>query len=314
MQYWEYNEERQRGTREFPVEFHHIDSRHPRYAMPYHWHMEFELLRVLEGKFFLTLDRQEFALQAGDYAFIGGGTLHGGFPQDCVYECIVFDLRPFAHGHTACREVLEQFLSRKLLPREHYPASMTDFTGVLQGLFSAVSTGGTGSELLMQGELYRFFGLLLQNGEFHPGTQEDREPERRILQLKQALAVIENHFDRDITLDELSRAAGMSPKYFCRFFRAMTHRTPIEYLNYYRLERACYLLTATDQPITRIAMDCGFNDLSYFIRSFKKQKGITPKKYRNGLSNIDLTGAVSGTAVSAPNTAASPAVGLQTVP
>ena len=41
MQYWEYNEERQRGTQEFPVEFHHIDSRHPRYAMPYHWHMEF---------------------------------------------------------------------------------------------------------------------------------------------------------------------------------------------------------------------------------------------------------------------------------
>lgn len=282
MQYWEYNEERQRGTREFPVEFHHIDSHHPRYAMPYHWHMEFELLRVLKGEFCLTLDGQEFSLQAGDYALIGGGILHGGFPRNCVYECIVFDLRPFAQGQTAGRGVLEQFLSRKLLAREYYPSFMTGFTHILQGLFSAVSQDGPGRELLMQGELYRFFGLLLQEGAYSAGQGETREPERRILQLKQALAVIENHFDRDITLEELSRAAGMSPKYFCRFFRAMTHRTPIEYLNYYRLERACYLLTSTDLPITRIAMDCGFNDLSYFIRSFKKQKGVTPKKYRDG--------------------------------
>lgn len=288
MQYWEYNEERQRGTREFPVEFHHIDSRHPRYAMPYHWHMEFELLRVLEGEFFLTLDRKELSLQAGDYALISGGMLHGGFPRDCVYECIVFDLRPFAQGQTACRSVLEQFLSRRLVAREYYPASMPGFPAIFQGLFSAVSNGGPGSELLMQGELYRFFGLLMQQGEFHSGAQEDREPERRILQLKQALEVIETHFDRDITLEELSRAAGMSSKYFCRFFRAMTHRTPIEYLNYYRLERACYLLTSTDLPVTRIAMDCGFNDLSYFIRSFKKQKGVTPKKYRDGAQHASL--------------------------
>lgn len=61
----------------------------------------------------------------------------------------------------------------------------------------------------------------------------------------------------------------------------MTHRTPIEYLNYYRLERASYLLTSTDLPVTQVAMDCGFNDLSYFIRSFKKYRGITPKKYRD---------------------------------
>ena len=95
MQYWEYNEERQRGTQEFPVEFHHIDSRHPRYAMPYHWHMEFELIQILEGEFFLNLDQRELLLQKGDYALIGGSVLHGGFPRDCVYECIVFDLRPF---------------------------------------------------------------------------------------------------------------------------------------------------------------------------------------------------------------------------
>ena len=282
MQYWEYNEERQRGTQEFPVEFHHIDSRHPRYAMPYHWHMEFELIRILEGEFFLNLDQRELLLQKGDYALIGGSVLHGGFPRDCVYECIVFDLRPFAQGQTACRAALEKFLSHQLVAQEYYPASMTDFIPILQGLFSAVNVGGEGSELLMQGELYRFFGTLLQKGAVSPGLGEAWEQKRGIRQLKQALGFMEENFSKDISLEEVSRAAGMSSKYFCRFFRAMTHRTPIEYLNYYRLERASYLLTSTDLPVTQVAMDCGFNDLSYFIRSFKKYKGVTPKKYRDG--------------------------------
>ena len=43
------------------------------------------------------------------------------------------------------------------------------------------------------------------------------------------------------TLADLSRIAGMTPKYFCRYFRAAIHRTPMDYLNYYRIERACYI-------------------------------------------------------------------------
>lgn len=71
----------------------------------------------------------------------------------------------------------------------------------------------------------------------------------------------------------------MSPKYFCRIFRTVIHRTPIDYLNYYRIEKACYLLETEDLSITEVAYHCGFNDSSYFIRCFKKYKQITPTKY-----------------------------------
>ena len=82
-----------------------------------------------------------------------------------------------------------------------------------------------------------------------------------------------------LTLEEISGSVNMSPKYFCRFFHEMTHRTPIDYLNYYRIERACYQLITTNLSITEIAYASGFNDLSYFIKTFKKYKGTTPKKY-----------------------------------
>ena len=53
----------------------------------------------------------------------------------------------------------------------------------------------------------------------------------------------------------------------------MTHQTPMDYLNRQRIERACYEISTTDDSITDIAYRNGFNDLSYFIRTFKKYKG-----------------------------------------
>ena len=107
-------------------------------------------------------------------------------------------------------------------------------------------------------------------------------PERAetILQLKQVLEFIEKNYANPITLQELSASVSMSPKYFCRFFSEMTHQTPVDYLNRQRIEEACLQLAATDDSITEIAYRNGFNDLSYFIRTFKKYKGMTPGKYK----------------------------------
>ena len=71
----------------------------------------------------------------------------------------------------------------------------------------------------------------------------------------------------------------MNPKYFCRYFRSMTERTPIDYLNYYRIECACEMLSTKDISIKEVALSCGFNDESYFIKTFHKYKGITPKQF-----------------------------------
>ena len=83
-----------------------------------------------------------------------------------------------------------------------------------------------------------------------------------------------------LTLGNLAEAADMSPKYFCRFFTEMTGKTPIEYLNYYRIECAAEQLLYTDDLVTDIALNCGYNDLSYFVKTFKKYKAQTPKQFR----------------------------------
>ena len=57
--------------------------------------------------------------------------------------------------------------------------------------------------------------------------------------------------------------------------------TCIEYLNQYRLEMASRQLTETELPVTSIALESGFNNISYFNRVFKKKFGVTPKEYRS---------------------------------
>jgi AraC-like DNA-binding protein len=78
----------------------------------------------------------------------------------------------------------------------------------------------------------------------------------------------------------MAKAAGMSSKYFCYFFKEMTGKTPVEYLNGFRVEKASRKLLYSDLSVTEIAYLCGFNDLSYFIKTFKRQKGVSPAKFR----------------------------------
>ncbi len=101
-----------------------------------------------------------------------------------------------------------------------------------------------------------------------------------MMQLKPVLEYIDSNYGQTITLNELSRIAGMSPKYFCSYFHSIIHRTPIDYLNYYRIERACSELSTSDLTLTEVAYRCGFSDVCYFIKTFKRYKGITPRRYR----------------------------------
>ena len=64
------------------------------------------------------------------------------------------------------------------------------------------------------------------------------------------------------------------------FFKKITHHSPIDYINRYRVEMAWLKLAHTNDSITNIALACGFNDVSYFIKLFHRYKETSPLKYR----------------------------------
>ena len=110
-----HNEDRPRGTYEFPFEFHHIDHTHPRYVMSYHWHVEYEIIRILEGSLTVTLDEKSFTAVKNDVIFIHSGILHSGIPHDCVYQCIVFDMNTFLKNNPVCGEYIQKILHQETM-------------------------------------------------------------------------------------------------------------------------------------------------------------------------------------------------------
>lgn len=68
MKFLASHESSTRGTFDFPIELYYVDKMHPRYEMPFHWHMEFELMLVLSGEFSLLIDGRSYLLHKGDAA------------------------------------------------------------------------------------------------------------------------------------------------------------------------------------------------------------------------------------------------------
>lgn len=280
MQFWDYNENRQRGTKEFPVDFHHVDVNHPRYNMPYHWHMEYEIIRILEGTFHITIDDTTHEAKAGDILLVKDGLLHGGIAVDCVYECIVFDLNVLIKQNPTCRQYIQFLTTSPISIKPHITSDHTQVHRIVWSMFDEFLHERKGHELFFLGFLYQFLGQIYSENLYCKENSYLSKDKRRIQQFKKVFDYIEQNYSQVITVEELSTVADMSPRYFYRIFYSLTHRSPIDYLNHFRIERACNYLVSTDMPITEIAYNCGFNDLSYFIKTFKRYKGVPPKKYQ----------------------------------
>jgi AraC-like DNA-binding protein len=91
---------------------------------------------------------------------------------------------------------------------------------------------------------------------------------------------IDANSHRQIDLDDAAAQAGVSPFHFLRLFSDVLGVTPHQYLVRSRLRHAARRLADDDSPITDIAYDVGFNDLSNFVRTFHRAAGASPQKFR----------------------------------
>lgn len=273
-----YNELKQRGTDDFPFELYRVHEQHPKYEMAFHWHAEVELVRVLSGELLLTLDGHTHELQAGDTAIINSETVHGATPRDCRYDCIVFNLAFLKTGNRACDLFIDDLLARNVLLQEHPTDPET--VALLHGIFDEIGSKNTGATFKVLGLYHELLGELQRKNLYTAHFPSSVRDEKKAAKLKLVLKFIREHFADDITLEDMSAVAGLSQKYFCQFFKDTTGTTPVHYLTAYRVERAARKLLSTDLSVTRIAYDCGFNDLSYFIKTFKAFKHTSPNLYR----------------------------------
>ena len=102
-----------------------------------------------------------------------------------------------------------------------------------------------------------------------------------------AIALMNRNYFKNISLDDMARAAGMSRRNFTRQFKNTTGKRPMDYFLQIRIEHACAHLVNSNKSISEIAVECGFCDSNYFCHKFRAIKEITPRQFRiiNKLKN-----------------------------
>lgn len=274
-----FNELKQHGTKDFPFGIYIIDKDHPKYEMAFHWHTSLEIIRIIKGSLLITLNNKSFTARENDVVFVNPDVVHGATPCDCKYECLVFPLGLLKNGNRSCDRFLEDLADRNC--QLAFMPFGEQLKSCINELFETVKSRENGYRFITIGLVYRLIGLFIKTNQYSYDTDglTDKD-EQKVLKLKRTLAYIRDNFDKEISLDEIAAPSGLSTKYFCCFFKEMTGKSAIEYLNSYRVERACRKLLESDLTVTQIAYGSGFNDLSYFIKTFKKIKGCPPSEYR----------------------------------
>ena len=97
---------------------------------------------------------------------------------------------------------------------------------------------------------------------------------------RELLAYIQEHYTEKITLAMLAGEFHLSEKYISWYFKENFYISFIQYVSHLRMMKAKDLLLITEQPVTEIAFSCGYPSVNYFIRSFKREHGVTPLQYR----------------------------------
>lgn len=94
------------------------------------------------------------------------------------------------------------------------------------------------------------------------------------------------HFERDISLEEISTFVNMPVSSFCRYFKKQTGKTFTAFVNEVRVTHACKLLSETSRQIADICFDCGYNNFAHFNKQFKKITGQNPSQYRSSFRQV----------------------------
>jgi AraC-like DNA-binding protein len=117
--------------------------------------------------------------------------------------------------------------------------------------------------------------------ELNPNRKDYYLDHRDSERLNQVFNYVFSNFDKPILLKEMAGMTHFTVNGFCRYFKNKTRRSFVTFLNEVRISKAMEQLRAKDWPVSRVAMESGFSNLSHFNRQFKAIHGMTPSEYRN---------------------------------
>lgn len=245
-----------------------------------HAHNYFEFYYLYSGSCVFSVNGILYPLSAGDAFLVAAGDNHHTCYEGnvlCERTTVYFYedmLSPKLHdAHPELKEMLSK--SGKIALTKEKQALIE---ALLQQMCAENNQADTYSIPILSLQLYQLLFQIKRNGLFY--YEEAEKPLPISEDIETVMAYINLNFHLPITLEEVAQKANLSPTYLSKKFRRVTGMTFKEYLNYIRIRKASQALLTTDDSITQIAADCGFNGSNYFKDIFRKTTGFSPREFR----------------------------------
>ena len=310
IQYYDYKENKTHTPADFPYNVYPCTIPLDFPDVPLHWHAETEIIAVKKGSGIISVDLREERVQVGDIVLVLPGQLHAirtagryemkksendspSFNElrprnlhEMEYENIIFSQKLLLSNDTS------ESIYRALIPffsmertdlrvpafiREGHPAREELFS-LIEETDMICDKRPDGWQIMVEANLLRFFFTLLQH--LDDVNADTTLPARNLDRLRKVTEYVGSHLAEKISIGQMAELTGYSDTHFIRFFKKTTGLRFTDWLNRYRLSMATRLLTLSDEPITDVAAETGFNNLSYFNRTFRQKYGMTPHEYR----------------------------------
>ncbi|MGF7045599.1 AraC-like DNA-binding protein [Paenibacillus sp. DS2015] len=284
-------ENRIHGNPMYPVSIYpNVEQINDQSILDCHWHDEMEFIVVRDGRAIFQIDMTYFEVNAGEAIFVNSGEIHAGYLAadnlPCIFSAVVFnlDLLLSQAFDVVQEKFIDPLLKKQMIPPQHIQRNSgweIDILNYLDNILAENDAQTPTCELTTKAQLYLIFAKM--NAHMQANIKTDLRPtgsHDKIERLKSVLNYIHQHYSEPLRLKDLASEINMSEGHFCRFFKQMVQKTPVDYLNHYRTQKACKQLENSDKKIVDIAMDVGFENLSYFITVFKQYQGCTPSQYR----------------------------------
>ena len=298
------------GTQTFPCAFYQTQMCGNKFMVKHHWHKEAEILYFPDGNFQMEINMEVFDIHSECFYFINPGELHSISVEKnggCVENALVFHMDMFSSVYS-----LDQIQTNLIQPVQigsiQFPRCLRKEDSAfelvkksykeIRNVFGGDSfpdnyydgeavTDDITRQLFIKSALLRILAVLSVNNLFEV---TEKNHDHRIETIKTTLTYIQENYKEKIYIRDLAGLIGMNEQYFCRFFKKVIGRSPMEYVNEYRIKKAMHYLKESDLTVTEICLECGYNNLGNFLREFRKYTSTTPLQYRKrSLDEIENT-------------------------
>lgn len=260
-------------TKNIPIIFHYDTVENHSLSCP-NWHSNIEILHFTFGNGQVIIGNEAINVKAGGTAVINTNVLHSVISDKRLeYYCLIIDSDFLKYNGIYCDKT--EFKS--------YVES-EQLSNIFNAVVSEITTDKGFQEAGVKAELLR---LMLSLSREYSTPVSTVSPSSTNESIRLAIGYIRSHIYDRISLDEIAAEVGLSKYHFSREFKKATGMTLINYINAIRCIHAKKLLLKNEYPIHEISLKCGFENDSYFSKTFKKHTGFLPSELAKEQNNVN---------------------------